>query len=88
MARFDVWLTRHDVPPGRRQRYRDHAEQYLRWQAGGPDPHADRTQQRYFVLLRRGGAGEAELGEIRTSLSLLSRQLVTARRTSWTRPDT
>jgi hypothetical protein len=87
IARFNVWLTRQDVPPERRRRYSVHAEQYLRWQAGGPDPHADRTQSRYFLLLRRDGVSEAEIGMVRTSLSLLGRHLLTAKRAGWTRLD-
>jgi len=87
IAGFDVWLTRHDVPAQRRHRYSLHAEQYLYWQAGGPDPHADRTQARYFLLLRRDGVSEAEIGMIRTALSLLGRHLVTAKRAGWTRLD-
>jgi len=85
IAGFNVWLTRHDVPLERRRRYSVHAEQYLCWQAGGPDPHADRTQSGYFLLLRRDGVSEAEIGMVRTSLSLLGRHLVTAKGAGWTR---
>jgi hypothetical protein len=86
IARFDTWLTRQDVSPRRRHCYSTHAEQYLRWQAGGPDPHADRTQSRYFTLLRRNGISEVEIGIARTALSLLGRHLITAKRADWTRP--
>jgi hypothetical protein len=82
---FNVWLTRQDVPAQRRHRYSTHAEQFLRWQAGGPDLHADRTQARYFLLLGRDGTSEAEISMVRTSLSLLRRHLVTAQRAGWTR---
>jgi hypothetical protein len=85
---FNVWLTRQDVPAQRRRRYSTHAEQFLRWQAGGPDLHADRTQARYFLLLDRDGTSEAEISMVRTSLSLLRRHLVTAQRAGWTRPST
>jgi hypothetical protein len=87
---FNVWLTRQDVDvlPQRRHRYSTHAEQFLRWQAGGPDLHADRTQARYFLLLGRDGTSEAEISMARTSLSLLRRHLVTAQRAGWTRPGT
>jgi hypothetical protein len=86
IARFNTWLTRQDVSPQRRHCYSAHAEQYLRWQAGGPDPHADRTQYRYFTLLHRNGVSEVEIGMVRASLSLLGRHLITAKRASWTRP--
>jgi len=87
IAGFNVWLTRHDVPLERRRRYSGHAERYLCWQAGGPDPHADRTQSRYFLLLRRDGVSEAEIGMVRMSLSLLGRHLLTAKGAGRTRPD-
>jgi hypothetical protein len=87
IARFNTWLARQDVSPRRRHCYSTHAEQYLRWQAGGPDPHADRTQSRYFALLRREGISEVEIGIARTSLSLLGRHLITAKRADWTRQD-
>jgi len=86
ILRFNVWLSRQDVPPQRRHHYSTHAEQFLRWQAGGPDPHADRTQSRYFLLLHRDGTSEAEISMVRTSLSLLRRHLVTAQRAGWSRP--
>jgi hypothetical protein len=86
IARFNTWLTRQDVSPQRRHCYSTHAEQYLRWQAGGPDPHADRTQYRYFTRLRRKGVSEVEIGMVRTSLSLLGRHLITAKRAGWIRP--
>jgi len=88
ISRFNVWLTRQDVPPQRRHRYSTHAEQFLCWQSGGPDLHADRTQARYFLLLGRNGTTEAEISMVRTSLSLLRRHLVTAQRAGWTRPNT
>jgi len=85
---FNVWLTRQDVTPQRRRHYSTHAEQFLRWQSGGPDLHADRTQARYFLLLGRDGTSEAEISMVRTSLSLLRRHLVTAQRAGWARPGT
>jgi hypothetical protein len=86
LARFIAWLTRHEVAPDRRRQYHDRVEQYLRWRTGDPDPHADRTQWRYLNLLSRRGADEHELALVRTSLSLLSRHMVTADRAAWPRP--
>ena len=88
ISQFNVWLTRQDVPPQRRHRYSTHAEQFLCWQSGGPDLHADRTQARYFLLLGRNGTTEAEISMARTSLSLLRRHLVTAQRAGWIRSCT
>jgi hypothetical protein len=85
LAGFIVWLARHDLPAVRRQHYHAHAERFLRWQAHGPDAHADRTQSRYLKQLRLGG--DADLGAALTALSLLARYRVTAPRATW-RPPT
>jgi hypothetical protein len=87
LARFGRWLANQDVPARRRSQYQTQVEHYLRWQAAGPDPHADRTQRRYFSLLRRHGATDDDLGIVHTSLALLRRHLLTAGRKAWTRPE-
>jgi hypothetical protein len=88
IAGFIVWLARQDVAPDRRNRYHAHAERYLRWQSGGPDPHADRTLWRYFEQLRRAGVSDIDLVAVRTALALLNRYRATAPRASWKRPET
>jgi hypothetical protein len=49
LARFILWLAQQPVPDEQRRRYQRCAERFVRWQAGGPDPHADRTAARYFL---------------------------------------
>jgi hypothetical protein len=86
VARFGVWLARQDVAPARRRIYQAHAERFLRWQADGPDPEADRTRSRYTKLLVREGLSAADLAVVFAALSLLGRYLVIAPRAGWTRP--
>ena len=82
---FARWLTRHEIAPDRRRRYCERVKHYLSWMTSGSDTHVERTQWHYFRLLRRHGADEDELALVRTSLALLSRHQITARRTTWTR---
>ena len=85
LAGFVRWLTRHEIAADRRRRYCERVEHYLHWLTAGSDAHLDRTQWRYFVLLRRGGADEDELALVRTSLALLARHQITSPRAGWTR---
>jgi hypothetical protein len=82
---FSVWLTRQDVTPARRDVYLTHAERFLRWQAGRPDLHTDRTLSRYTSLLR--GCGQvSEVDLATTALSLLGWYRVAAPRAGWACP--
>jgi len=86
VAGFGVWLARQDVAPARGRVYKAHAERFLRWQADGPDPYADRTRSRYTKLLVRDELSDADLAAVFAALSLLSRYCVIAPRAGWTRP--
>jgi hypothetical protein len=86
MAGFIVWLTRQDVPVGRRRRYHTHAERFLRWRAGGAD-HTDDWQGRYLTRLRRHGASDDELRVAQIALALLEHHLITVHRPGRTRPQ-
>ena len=86
LAGFGAWLARQDVAPARRRMYQAHANRFLRWQADGPDPCADRTLSRYTKLLVRDDLSDTNLAMVFAALSLLGRYRVIAPRAGWTRP--
>ncbi|HTF50657.1 MAG TPA: hypothetical protein VK735_24720 [Pseudonocardia sp.] len=86
MAHFTFWLAHQPVPDAQRRRYERCAEQFLRWQAAGPDRHADRSVARYLLQLRRDEASAAEQASVRATIALLQRYRILTTRQDWTRP--
>jgi hypothetical protein len=86
MARFILWLARQPIQDAQRRHYERCAEQFLRWQAAGPDPQADRTAARYLLQLRRSEASAAEQASVRATIALLQRHRILTTRQEWTRP--
>jgi hypothetical protein len=86
MTHFILWLARQPIQDAQRRHYERRAEQFLRWQAAGPDPHTDRTAARYLLQLRRGEASAAEQASVRATIALLGRHRILTTRQEWTRP--
>jgi hypothetical protein len=87
MTRFILWLARQPVPGAQRSRYERCAERFLRWQAAGADPHADRTAARYLLQMRRGGDSCTEQANARAAIALLQRHRILTTRQDWNRPS-
>ena len=76
VAPFIVWLARHRSPLDHRHHCPDTVERFLRWQHCQRDQGNSHAEHDYYVQLRRCGAGDTQVDEVRTAITLFRRYLI------------